>query len=791
MEFFGNQKRKINRMRQLLHAFCLLILFSQLIWPQSTGIIQGLAYDTEGNPIPALNVILIGTNRGDATDADGQFIIQGIQPGTYTVAFEHISFKPRHIENLVIREDTLNLGTVTLERRVIPIHEVVVTATRSDRRVVDVSRSVNIVPAWRIEERNAKTSAEALREETGIFIQKTSHGGGSAIIRGLSSNQVLLLVDGVRLNNSTYRLGNHQYLTTVDNFIVDRLEVVRGPTSVLYGSDALGGTVNAITKIPTLTNAGPAMNFRIGSQYASADQEKTARADITLHNHRWALLTGFSYKDYGDLRRGGNSSHPELENATDGRIQRPTGFSAYDLDTKLVYSLKPEQRFIIAYQMAKRINVPRYDKYENNGYFRWVYTPQNRNLVYMTYENTSKDKFFSSLRASVSYHIQEEGCETQKKADDPLTKEHDKVGTLGLALQLDSEFRRHRLSYGVDIYTDDVSSNSRTIAGNGTVKADERGRYPDNATYTSIGAFFQDEIRIANTWTATAGVRASRFATNFTLDQTETYAGPGNIDLDFQSLTGSLGIVRKITETFFLDANIGQAFRAPNLSDLAKLGESKGDTYEVPNADLTPEKMVSVDIGFKLQSASVSSSASAYYARITDLITSADAVWNGSGEIDINGAMYKVKSKQNIGDAYIRGLEGSVQIDLYRNLSCYGNITTTYGHNTTGDEPVGGIPPTFGLAGLEWRKGEYHLAAYVRFAGDQDRLSTDDRDDPRIPESGTPGWITLNLRGGFPLRDRLGIRLAIENILDLNYREHGSGINGPGRNFIISMTLNN
>jgi len=778
-------------MRQLFYAFWLLILFSQQIWPQSSGIIQGCAHDTEGNPIPTLNVILIGTNQGAATDADGYFIIQGIQPGTYTVTFEHISFKPLSIENLVIREDTLSLGTVTLKQLIIPIHEVVVTATRSNRRVVDVSRPVNVVPAQRIEERNAKTSAEALREETGIFIQKTSHGGGSAIIRGFSSNQVLLLIDGVRLNNSTYRLGNHQYLTSVDNFIVDRLEVVRGPTSVLYGSDAMGGAVNAITKIPTLTNTDPAMNYRIGSRYASADQEKTARADITLHNHRWALLTGFSYKGYGDLRRGSNSSHPELENATDGCIQRPTGFSAYDLDAKLVYSLKPEQRFIMAYQMAKKIDVPRYDKYENNGYHRWVYTPQNRNLFYMIYENASKDKFFSSLRASVSYHIQEEGRETQKMVDDPISKERDKVNTLGLTLQLDSEFRRHHLSYGVDIYADDVSSNSRTIAGNGIVKVDERGRYPDNAAYASIGAFLQDEIRIAKTWTATAGVRASRFTTTFTLDQTDTHASLGNIDLDYQSVTGSLGIVRKITETLFLNANVGQAFRAPNLSDLAKLGESKGDTYEVPNADLTPEKMLSVDIGFKIQSASVRSSVSAYYAHITDMITSADAVWNGSGEIDINGVMYKVKSKQNIGDAYIRGFESSLQIDLYRNLSCYGNLTTTYGHNTTGDEPVGGIPPTFGLAGLEWRKSECHLAAYVRFAGDQDRLSTDDRDDPRIPESGTPGWITLNLRGGFPLWDRLGIRLAIENILDLNYREHGSGINGPGQNFIISLTLNN
>lgn len=775
--------------RPLLNCFLLFVFSSQIVFPKShTGKIEGLVVDEQGKPIPALHVLVIGSGRGDATDRNGYFVIENIEQGIYTVQFDHISYKTREIENLVLSGDlSIDLKTVIMTPHVIPLPGVVVTATRTERRDTEVSQPVNIVPGIRIVERNAKTSAEALREETGIFVQKTSHGGGSAIIRGLGSNQILLLVDGVRLNNSTCRLGNHQYLTTIDNFIVDRLEVVRGPTSVLYGSDALGGTVNAITKTPAPAGVEASLDYRIQSRYASADREKTARIETTLRNHRWALLSGFSYSDYEDLRRGENSDHPELERSIDGPVQKPTGFRTYDVDSKLVCSIRPGQRLILAYQMARKIDVPRYDKYENNGCHLWLYTPLNRDLVYLTYENRSKGKFLSSLRASVSCHIQEEGREKQKETTDPLIKERDKVNTLGLALQSNSEFKNHYLTFGVDVYSDNVSSERRTVAADGSIEIDDRGRYPDDATYTSFGTFLQDEIRIGKNVTATTGIRYSRFGTNFSLPQEGAGTGLDEIHMNFQSLTGSLGFIYKCSEFTYLNANIGQAFRAPNLSDMSKLGESKGDTYEVPNTDLEPEKMLSVDTGFKIQSECIQASASAYFARITDLLASADATWNGSPVFTVGDIEYKVKSKQNIGDACIRGVEVSLNIHLTGRLSFYGNLTTTFGRNITGDEPVGGIPPAFGLTGFEWRKEWYHVTAYTRFATEQDRLSADDMDDPRIPEGGTPGWYTLNLRGGFPAWDKLNIYLAVENILDLNYREHGSGVNGPGRNFIISM----
>lgn len=120
-----------------------------------------------------------------------------------------------------------------------------------------------------------------------------------------------------------------------------------------------------------------------------------------------------------------------------------------------------------------------------------------------------------------------------------------------------------------------------------------------------------------------------------------------------------------------------------------------------------------------------------------------------------------------------------------------GAVTTTYGQNTTNNEPVGGIPPSFGILGLKWDTETYYFDFYMRFATKQDRLSADDKDDPRIPEGGTPGWRIFNLRTGFNFLDFTNLQFAVENIFDYNYREHGSGVNGPGRNFIVSLEFNN
>jgi outer membrane receptor protein involved in Fe transport len=256
---------------------------------------------------------------------------------------------------------------------------------------------------------------------------------------------------------------------------------------------------------------------------------------------------------------------------------------------------------------------------------------------------------------------------------------------------------------------------------------------------------------------------------------------------NYNSITGSIGSIYKISDNILLKSHIAQAFRAPNLSDLSKLGESKGNVYEIPNLNLKPEKLINIDLGADIDFPSLTIHSAIFYTSFTDIISSADDTINGSPILISDGVYYTLKSKQNVGKAYIRGIELGFDYHIHKNIYLYSNLTSIFGQNTTMNEPVGGMPPTFGLIGIKWLEPSYSLILYMRFAGTQNRLSSDDRDDPRIPEEGTPSWRIFTIRTGIKITDIAQLRFSIENIFDYNYREHGSGINGPGRNFIFSL----
>jgi outer membrane receptor for ferrienterochelin and colicin len=777
-------------MKRIFIVFSIYLLICFALAQVDGGHIEGYVFNIQGRPISDVYVVLPELGSADVTTANGYFSIEDIPSGTYVIKLNHISYRSKIIQNVeVYSNSTTTVDTVILESHIFDISDIAVTATRSERSTNRISNQINTVSENEIKARNAKTSAEALREENGIFVQKTNHGGGSAVIRGLSSNQILIMVDGIRLNNSTYRLGNHQYLTTVDNLMASQIEVVRGPTSVLYGSDALGGAINVISKRPSLNHSDFELDFKLFSRFASADLEKTARAEFMLRYNRYALQTGFSYKDYDDLKRGRNSKHPQLENSTNGIKQTPSGFTTYDFDTKLLYGISAKQTLLLAYQISRQKQVPRYDKFENNNYLQWIYQPQHRMLAYLKYENYLKTKIVQSLQATISYHQQEEGREIQQSVTAPFTEENDAVHTLGFSLQMTSIQKNHEITLGCEMYRDRVYSERfiTDTSKDSTVK-DIRGRYPDNAVYTSHGIFAQDEIALSSSWRAILGTRFSKMKTSFNIVQavsgSQIYIP---YQQDYDSWTGSIGNIFEINENFVLKSHMAQAFRAPNLSDLSKLGESKGEIFEVPNRDLKPEKLLSFDFGFSLRYTLLKLQASVFYTSISDLIGSADATFNELQYIEIDSSQYKIKSKQNIGNAFIRGLEIKFEYQFYKKLQLHSNFTAVLGQNRTLNEPVGGIPPAFGLIGLKWPETRYYLNLYMRFAVKQDRLSSDDRDDPRIPQGGTPAWKIINFRAGFKLAKFIELRFTLENIFDVNYREHGSGINGPGRNFILGL----
>ena len=321
---------------------------------------------------------------------------------------------------------------------------------------------------------------------------------------------------------------------------------------------------------------------------------------------------------------------------------------------------------------------------------------------------------------------------------------------------------------------------------------DFQGRYIDGSTYNSYGFFLQDEILLNQKTSVLLGGRLSNFNAGFIIpEESGITSSGGESDLNFHSITGSFGFLYRLKDGINLNFNFGQGFRAPNLSDLSKFGESKGNTFEIPNPELEPEKIINIETGIRLNLEKLKGDFFIYQSVITGLIASADAEYNGLPTLERGGEIYKVKAKKNIGEAFIRGIEASIFHNISSSFYFYSNFTYTYGKNTTFDEPVGGIPPAFGLIGINYSHNKHSFDFFSRFASKQNRLSADDLDDPRIPHNGTPGWQTLNFRYRTDIGEHLLFQLSLENIFDTNYREHGSGINGPGRNFILSIRYKN
>jgi hemoglobin/transferrin/lactoferrin receptor protein len=748
--------------------------------------IHGIIYNTNNVPVRDAHIILEHPPRNDVSDQNGRFELGPLDAGTYSIRIEHVSYQTLELEKVNVKPGQITvLDTIFLSTGIYQTENVIITATRTGQKLAEIIPIVTMVNRREIERRNSQTSAEALREESGIFVQKTNHGGGSAIIRGLSSNQILILVDGIRLNNSTYRLGNHQYLTTVDNNMLARIEVVHGPLSVMHGSDALGGTINLVTENPQFSEGANQINYNFSSLYATADQAKTVHAGINFITSKLVFQSGFSYKNYGDLRQGTTNISNKLKTGIPGNTQKPSAFTAYDFNGKIIYTPGIRQKLIATYQQSRQDDVPRFDKYAYNGFNKWLYTPQKRDLLYGVYENKNKLGFINSFRSTFSYHRQQEGREKQKLPQSDLTKELDDVATLGFIFQAQSAYKSHLLNYGLDLYIDQVKSSAQIIDSTQTIQA-TRGRFPDGARYNSLGIFLEDEYHFSKAWQLDAGIRYSVFNTDFTISQDAVQT---DYQKQFRALTGSIGLMFKPNVWSSLSSNFAQGFRAPNLSDLTKYGESKGAVFEVPNLAVKPEEALSLDLNYKVNLPKLKMVAAVYYMRISDLLISAPDLYKGKPKIISGMDTLNINSKQNAGEAFITGFEWSLRYGFAPGFNFRSNLAYTYGENKTARDPVGGIPPFFGLAGLSWQNRDLFLEAYTRFAMEQNRLSKDDLDDPRIPIGGTPGWLTLNIRAEYKISPLIKVNFALDNILDRLYREHGSGINAPGRNLILGLKI--
>jgi len=668
---------------------------------------------------------------------------------------------------------------------------ILVTATRDECSPKDAPYSASVLPAETLRvDKAVRTVPEALTDEPGTMVQKTAHGQGSPYIRGFTSQRNLLMIDGIRLNNSVFREGPNQYWNTVDPLSLSRIELVRGPFSSLYGSDAVGGTVNAITR--GMQDLRPDSNWdrRFYYRYSSAEDSHIARAEsIGRLTDSLTLTLGYSLKDFGDLEGG-----------KDVGTQEKTGYDERDWDTKLEYSLTDDAFLVLAHQSVEIDDAWRTHKtiygidWEglSVGSELQRILDQERDLTYLQYHLYNGDTVAEEIHAGLSYQVQSEERDRLRTRDRHDIQGFD-VDTYGAFFSLMSPSPLGELIYGVDIYHDEVDSFKRTLNPDGSVASEAiQGPVGDDATYDTLGIYLQDQIYLGERLSVILGGRyESAEADADSVEDPET-GDTISVSGEWDDVVGSSRILYYVDDkkSWNVFAGVSQGTRSPNLSDLTRLDSARTDEIETPSPDLDPEHFVSYEIGIKAVTANLFAQIAFFYTEIDDMI-----VRTPTGRI-IDGD-YEV-TKKNSGEGYVQGLELDARYRLWHDVTLFGAFTWMDGEVDTyptsdaelATEPIDRLMPPTGRLGLRWDllEDRYWLEGTCTAAAKADDLSTrDESDTSRIPDGGTPGYTVYDIRGGWNYNDSVALSVAVENITDEDYRIHGSGVNEPGRNLVVAL----
>lgn len=639
-------------------------------------------------------------------------------------------------------------------------------------------------------DKSARSTPEAFAGIPSMLGQKTANGQGSPYFRGFTGFRNLFMVEGIRLNNSVFRDGPNQYWNTVDLLSVSDLDVVMGPASVLYGSDAIGATVNARTIAPPSFTGTPSLDGRLYYRGATAERSNIGRIQLGARpNEQLGFIGGISLKDYGDLQGG-----KEV-----GR-QRHTGNEELDFDGRVDYSLDKDHILTYGHQSASQDDVWRTHKtiYGLDWYGCSVGNEkmraldQHRTLDYLKYRSETPDSFLDRTELTVSRQTQQED-EYRIKPDNTSEAQGFTVTTWGTSLQLESDTSAGNLVYGADYYHDTVDSYLDKYKANGKFsKSDIQGPVGDDARYDSFGVYLQDTISLfGDQLDVIPGARYTFCQADANRVKNPVSGKAMSVNGSWDSVAGSFRLLHPLTQDRrqVVFAGISQGFRAPNLSDLTRFDTARSNEIETPVSDLDPERFLSYEAGIKSRFETFSSSLTYYYTRIEDMIVRAPTGRTIDGLQEV--------TKKNSGDGYVQGLEWLGQLTLSQNWSTWlgaawmdGEVEAypTSSPATSRDYITRLMPPTAQLGvRCQTDSAKYWIEGLCDAADKADKLSAEDRrDTQRIPPGGTPGYVVFGARAGSRITRDLAMTVGVENIFDKDYRIHGSGVNEPGRNFILT-----
>jgi TonB-dependent heme/hemoglobin receptor len=646
------------------------------------------------------------------------------------------------------------------------LEKVQVTATRREEAVLEVPQAITVVGREEIRGRAAQTVMDALHGEVGTFVQQTTPGQGVVIVRGLKGSEVLHLVDGFRLNNAIFRNAPNQYIALVDSQMLEGIEVVRGPMSTLYGGDAMGGVVQMRSWEPSFGGSEWQHDAGVRAIYGSADDSLLSRAEVAAGNSDLVISGGATYQDVNTLRVGGGDEIPF------------TNFTAEAADLKLRWQVADGHELMLSAQDLEQPKTPRVDELfpgfgqANPTSSVFLFEPQARELYHARYRGAVRTPLFDNVEAHLGRQDIQDDRRNRDFGGPNEDRERNAVQTDGVTLQLSKALgSNHYLTYGVEYYDDEVESTRIRRNINTGVVTDRPARFPDGSTMEQLGIYATDDWKATDRWDVNYGLRWSRVQVELppVIDNT-------GVNVDEDDVSGNVGVAWVVRDDLRWVANIGRGFRAPNVFDLGTFGSRPGNRFNIPNPNLGPETVVTIDSGFKFAGEQADGEVIAFRSDYDDKITSVL-----TGDVAPGGAL--VVQSQNATRLTLWGIEAGGNWRPRDDVRLYATATYTRGDEEfEGDEyPADRIPPLFGKAGVEWYcRDSVTVEGYLFYATSQDRLSPRDEIDPRIDPDGTGGWVTANARVAWQANEHFALQLRLENFGDVRYREHGTGLDEPG-----------
>ena len=730
-----------------------------------------------------------------------------------TLIFQHPSFERLEMTMVELKNQDY---IIHLVKKNVMMEEFVFSASRFREKRRSIPNKVDIIREEELQNVTAMTAPDLLLQTGNVMVQKSQGGGGSPILRGFEANKILLVIDGIRMNNGIYRSGHLQNGLTIDNGFLERTEIIYGPTSVMYGSDALGGVIHYFTKDPELA-VDKKFEFGLNtfSSYATANNAGVFHVDINNGFRKLGFITSFTASSFGDIKMGSVrnpflgdfgkdffyirriSGKDTLVTNENPLIQRKTGYKQYDFIQKIRFISGESIELTGNFQYSTSSDIHRYDQLneaegENPSYAEWYYGPQNRLLGALKSVFKNHNFFYTNFTSSLAF---------QRVDEDRISRKFGKTGRL---FNLEEVYvysgnfdflkitpNENRLNYGLEFTFNEVKSEAYykdIISGE---RSFEFSRYPDNGSYmATYGAYASYKWFLRPNLVLNGGARYSYTGLGSEFSKEFDMLPWQSVNFGNGALTGNASVVYNPSPAWQLNLIASTGFRSPNIDDYGKV-RAKDNLVTVPNTDLEPEYSYNAEIGIaRFFDGYVKVEGVAYFTWLTNAIVRDYHSIEGNDSLWYQGDFYRIITNRNTGEAMIHGFSLNLKSDFSSKTGIMSTVNYTFGRDVTSDEPLAHIPPVFGRTEINYKTDRFRGSFYVFYNGwkkmeDMSLLGEDNASE--ATEHGFPGWFTLNLKTGYSITPGVYVQLAVENILDSYYKVFASGISAPGRNIMLTL----